>query len=417
MLPAKQLTPLSTNAVFVCLAWRRYVLADVSFSCVCGPGQDYFVFFQKDESLKLYTCHIFKCASERAFDIATAVGRAFAAYATQLEQYGGDPFRAIETQGTQDQSQLPQSLLAKQMRRTNLKSLKPIGAGQFGQVYLAHDTTKAKADRQHYAVKLLRRGAAEEDYQDFVSESESMLALQHENIVNLLGVAIQQRPWLLVLEYCEHGDLRRLLRACASKGIELRLVEQHTFASQICTAMEYVKQNLSPSLPLSPSPPSLSPSLSLALPLSPPPFVPVHAERPVSQLTNADTRARLHLRLQLALLPGNLLCPAFWSPQVHRCKQLRAHGPGGTQRFDISQQHVQSRRLWHGPNAASRYAACLFATLPLSLRLLSICSSCVPSRGLLRHRQRASKTGLVRNLAAHALRPRVQAKLRGPAPP
>ena len=110
-------------------------------SALVGSGQDYFVFFQKDESLKLYTCHIFKCASERAFDIATAVGRAFSAYANQLEQYGGDPFKALQSSSQNEQSQLPKSLLKKQVRRSNLTSLKPIGAGQFGQVYLAQDTS------------------------------------------------------------------------------------------------------------------------------------------------------------------------------------------------------------------------------------------------------------------------------------
>ena len=106
-----------------------------------------------------------------------------------------------------------------------------------------------KQDKQLRAVKLLRRGAAEEDYADFVSESEAMLALEHENVVNLLGVAIQERPWLLVLEYCEHGDLRRLLRACRHKEIELKLIEKYTFADQICAAMEYSKSQMIASLP------------------------------------------------------------------------------------------------------------------------------------------------------------------------
>jgi hypothetical protein len=50
----------STEGLFIidALTYERddFVLADVSFSSVCGKNQDYFVFFQKDESLRLYAC-------------------------------------------------------------------------------------------------------------------------------------------------------------------------------------------------------------------------------------------------------------------------------------------------------------------------------------------------------------------------
>jgi hypothetical protein len=35
-----------------------------------------------------------------------------------------------------------------------------------------------------------------------------MLDFDHENVTCIVGVAVQQPPWLTVLEFMEHGDLR-----------------------------------------------------------------------------------------------------------------------------------------------------------------------------------------------------------------
>ena len=39
--------------------------------------------------------------------------------------------------------------------------------------------------------------------EEFLRESEIMLNFNHINLVRLIGVAVQQRPWLCVLEYME----------------------------------------------------------------------------------------------------------------------------------------------------------------------------------------------------------------------
>lgn len=38
---------------------------------------------------------------------------------------------------------------------------------------------------------------------EFLREAEIMLHFNHPNLVTLIGVAVQQRPWLCVLEYME----------------------------------------------------------------------------------------------------------------------------------------------------------------------------------------------------------------------
>lgn len=55
-----------------------------------------------------------------------------------------------------------------------------------------------------------------------------------------VGVALQQRPWLSVLEYCIHGDLQEILRTCflrKKKRGRWRFVEQLHIAQQVCVAV------------------------------------------------------------------------------------------------------------------------------------------------------------------------------------
>jgi len=54
---------------------------------------------------------------------------------------------------------------------------------------------------------------------EFLKEAEQMVGLEHPNIVKIVGVAVQQRPWLTVLEFvdvsahCALFVLRRLTMA------------------------------------------------------------------------------------------------------------------------------------------------------------------------------------------------------------
>ena len=68
--------------------------------------------------------------------------------------------------------------------------------------------------------------ASEADRLEFIREAETMLHLDHPNLVGLIGVCVQQAPWLIVLEFLEYGDVRSVLKACASKGVKLAFFEQ-----------------------------------------------------------------------------------------------------------------------------------------------------------------------------------------------
>eukprot|EP00049_Salpingoeca_infusionum_P013401 m.250470 g.250470 ORF g.250470 m.250470 type:complete len:775 (+) comp15437_c0_seq1:47-2371(+) len=219
---------------------HAFVLKDISFTTVTGRKRNMFAYIQKDESLNLINCHIFTCAGERAFDIATAIGEAFKAFAEQQKKSGGNPFKPFGERETP-----PQQFYKTQVHRVDLLPIKAIGAGQFGQVFLAKQAVAAGegddgGDHCVRAVKMLRGGASAADKQEFMAEAEVMLDLQHENLVQMIGVAVQQRPWLMVLEFLKYGDLRNVLRGCRVRGIEMTYAEQLKVASQVARGMEHI---------------------------------------------------------------------------------------------------------------------------------------------------------------------------------
>jgi serine/threonine protein kinase len=117
------------------------------------------------------------------------------------------------------------------------------------------------------AVKRLRGAATSDDRKEFLREAELMLDFDHQNLVRLIGVAVQQKPWLVVLEYMrvcrasvvslrinvhnksmmfgyyvslQYGDLRGVVRACKERKIVLSFLEQLKFCVQIAAGMAYL---------------------------------------------------------------------------------------------------------------------------------------------------------------------------------
>jgi len=54
------------------------------------------------------------------------------------------------------------------------------------------------------------------------------------------GVAVQQPPWLYVLQYCMYGDLRQVLKTCQQRRCYLRPKELLVLATGILAGMEHI---------------------------------------------------------------------------------------------------------------------------------------------------------------------------------
>ncbi|XP_063109080.1 serine/threonine-protein kinase LMTK3 isoform X1 [Cavia porcellus] len=97
------------------------------------------------------------------------------------------------------------------LSRQHLSYLQEIGNGWFGKVILGEifsDYTPAQV-----VVKELRASAGPLEQRKFISEAQPYRSLQHPNVLQCLGLCVETLPFLLIMEFCQLGDLKRYLRA------------------------------------------------------------------------------------------------------------------------------------------------------------------------------------------------------------
>ncbi|XP_057690312.1 uncharacterized protein lmtk3 [Corythoichthys intestinalis] len=96
-------------------------------------------------------------------------------------------------------------------KRHTLNYLQEIGNGWFGKVILAEVLCDCSSSQ--VVVKELRISASPLEQRKFLAESEPYRSLKHPNILQCLGQCSESIPYLLVMEFCQLGDLKRYLRA------------------------------------------------------------------------------------------------------------------------------------------------------------------------------------------------------------
>lgn len=131
--------------------------------------------------------------------------------------------------------------------RATLRHVKEIGKGQFGKVYLSVQTQSERSGWSgqsgfrhcRRAVKVVADGDAANDAA-FLAETAIQAPLDHPNVLRLMGVSMEKRPWLAVLELAEYGDVRSFLRTLKGKDFELRDSEKVHLAAQVAYGLEYL---------------------------------------------------------------------------------------------------------------------------------------------------------------------------------
>lgn len=214
-------------------------LNDVTFTNVLNPeeGGEVFSVIDTDTRLAQMNCLLWLCSEPgMAGEACKALNAAIAVAKKSAEAKEDDPFYPDSFK----KESVPDALVSFQINRDQLTGVKVLGAGQFGRVYLAvqHFGDDPAKDVQR-AVKLLRDGASLSDKEEFTREAEIMTYLNHPNIVKIVGAAMVYRPWLVVLEMMQYGDLKKVMLACQSKNMKLNFLEQLVLTEQVAAALEH----------------------------------------------------------------------------------------------------------------------------------------------------------------------------------
>ncbi|XP_038066086.1 tyrosine-protein kinase Mer-like [Patiria miniata] len=104
--------------------------------------------------------------------------------------------------------------------RDQLKIIKQLGHGAFGQVLLAEASGMTQGSKVTLvAVKTLKEQANKSDKADMMRELDLMKKLpDHCNVVRLLGFCVEKDPPYIIVEYLSRGNLKDLLKDSRSKG-------------------------------------------------------------------------------------------------------------------------------------------------------------------------------------------------------
>lgn len=114
----------------------------------------------------------------------------------------------------------------------DVKISEKIGKGEFGDVMLGMYQGKKVAIKTMKDVQTRRM-------HQFLAEATVMTSLQHENLVCLLGIILEEPTMKIVTEYMSKGSLLEYLRSRGRQYVTKR--DQIKFAYDTCKGMEYLE--------------------------------------------------------------------------------------------------------------------------------------------------------------------------------
>uniref|UniRef100_A0A8C9WZD9 Tyrosine-protein kinase n=1 Tax=Sander lucioperca TaxID=283035 RepID=A0A8C9WZD9_SANLU len=117
--------------------------------------------------------------------------------------------------------------------RSSLKLERKLGAGQFGEVWMATYNKHTKV-----AVKTMKPGSM--SVEAFMGEANLMKSLQHDKLVRLNAVVSKEEPIYIITEFMEKGSLLDFLKS--DEGNRVQLPKLIDFSAQIAEGMAYIEQ-------------------------------------------------------------------------------------------------------------------------------------------------------------------------------
>ena len=128
--------------------------------------------------------------------------------------------------------------------RRDLRMIKMVGHGQFGEVWKCVLDEMFRRGTPEYTVAaktVLDADQSPEATNELLSEASVLAQVAgHRNLVSIIGVITRGDPLVLVLQYCEHGSLLDELKTRAAEGTPVTFASKMQMALDIASGMEHL---------------------------------------------------------------------------------------------------------------------------------------------------------------------------------
>jgi serine/threonine protein kinase len=143
--------------------------------------------------------------------------------------------------------------LPRELRRSWLTMVAKLGNGNFGEVWKGMLDDKSAIGHPEYmvAAKIVLDVEGVEDEAAFAAAEtdllkEALLMAQvdtHRNLVSIVGVITRGQPKVLVISYCEHGELQKELKKRAANGVPVDPATKLRFCAEVADGMGHLAQH------------------------------------------------------------------------------------------------------------------------------------------------------------------------------
>ncbi|GFS14254.1 serine/threonine-protein kinase LMTK1 [Elysia marginata] len=112
--------------------------------------------------------------------------------------------------------------------REQIQYLNELESGWFGKVLDSEATQIVSgSEKSRVMVKMLKDDASKQEQKQFLDEVLAFRCLQHANVLGLLGQCIETTPFLILLEFAPHGNLKTFL---SQRRLEVEaMMKRHMF--------------------------------------------------------------------------------------------------------------------------------------------------------------------------------------------
>ncbi|CAD8189579.1 unnamed protein product [Paramecium pentaurelia] len=128
-------------------------------------------------------------------------------------------------------------ILPKTQQLSNYNMLQFIGKGKYSEVQLACEITTGI----HVALKIMKKQQIQSIWKSIAQELKIQYLLNHPNIVKLYTFFQTTLDIILVLEYCCHGQLHKVLRSLPETSFTEQVAA--SYIKQIALALNYLHRN------------------------------------------------------------------------------------------------------------------------------------------------------------------------------